>query len=141
MFRPRTVQLKETFQHFLFITVVCGVLHLDVLHDGRDSPGLNGGGGVVLLSVLPLPGIDHLHVPQDGLGVAHVQRVLRRQPLAEGRRLEPESPPVVLDLSVVRIVERETLDPEVGVEVAHSAPHLPLTEVAVFNRTLMSVAV
>ena len=133
MFRPRTVQLKETFQHFLSITVVCGVLHLDVLHDGRDSPGLNGGGGVVLLSVPPLSGIEDLHVPQDRLGVADVKCVLCRQFLVEWRRLKSDTSPVVADCPVVRAVEGKTLDAEVGVEVAHAAAHLPIAEVAVLN--------
>ena len=133
MFKPRTVQLKETFQHFLSITVVCGVLHLDVLHDGRDSPGLNGRGCVVLTSVLALTSGENLHVSEDRLGVTDVEGVLRGQLLVVGSGLEPETSPVVLDSSVVRVVEWKTFDTEVGMEVTDATSHPPTTEVTVVN--------
>ena len=40
--------------------------------------------------------------------------------------------------SVIDIVEWKTLDAEVGMEVAHSTPHPPPTEVTIIDSPLMA---
>ena len=45
---------------------------------------------------------------------------------------------MVLDSSVVSVVERKTFDTEVGMEITNPAAHPPTTEVTIVNGPLMS---
>ena len=122
-------------------TIVSRVLHLDVLHHRGDSPGLYCRGHIELTSPLALTCGDDLHMSKNRLGVADVQCVLRSEFLRVRSRLEPETSPVTGHCSVVNVVEGETLDAEVRVEVAHTAAHPPTSEITVINASLMSVAI
>ena len=72
-------------------------------------------------------------MPEDRLGVTDVEGVLRGQLLVVGSGLEPETSPVVLDSSVVCVVEWKTFDTEVRMEVTDTTSHPPTTEVTVVN--------
>ena len=86
-----------------------------------------------MTSILALTSRENLHVSEDRLGVTDVEGVLRGQLLVVGGRLEPETSPVVLDSSVVGVVEWKTFDTEVGMEVTDTTSHPPTTEVTVVN--------